>query len=114
MMAFMTALLRFFVAIGIALWIIAGGVLGWFYDALPLQSAGVNPAQIADATAVTRAIASILGCIAGLFAATITFGVLALLLDIRDRLVIIADSAAGGRRVQVGQNIDGKPLNYER
>ena len=115
MMAFMTALLRFFVAIGIALWIIAGGVLGWFYDALPLQSAGVNPAQIADATAMTRAIGSILGCIAGLFAATFTFGVLALLLDIHSRLGRIGEALSEGAHFapsRAGQ--PGKPLNYER
>ena len=117
-MAFMTALLRFFVAIGIALWIIAGGVLGWFYDALPgiagSMDIGAAPAVVTEPAVAFRLIGAVVGCIVGLFLATVTFGVLALLLDIRDRLVVIADTTTGGRRVVVDQHIDGKPLNYDR
>jgi len=104
-MAFMTSLLRFFVAIGIALWIIAGGVFGWFYETLPGAAGQLSVAApampVAEPTLALRIVGSLVGCVVGLFFATVTFGVIALMLDIRDRLVIIADSAQGGRRVSL-------------
>ena len=102
-MAFMTSVLRFFVAIGIALLIIAGGVFGWFYDALPgaAQQFNLDASALAASqpTFALRAVGAVVGCVVGLFLATLTFGILALLLDIRDRLVIIAESGQAGRRM---------------
>jgi hypothetical protein len=103
MMAFMTSLLRFFVAVGIALWIIAGGLLGWFYDALPRAAGQLDMATPVLAagppTLELRVVGAVVGCVVGLCLATLTFGILALLLDIRDRLVIIAENAQVGRRL---------------
>jgi hypothetical protein len=114
MMAFMTALLRIFVAIGIALVIIGGAVSGWFLDALPLQSAGIDPARVGAPSLGLRATGAVFGLVGGLVLATVTFGVLALLLDIRDRLVSI-DRALSVERKGRGEDKDGaKTLNYER
>ena len=119
MMAFMVALLRFFVAVGIALFVIAGGVGGWFYDTVPTLFGGLEigagPPPAGAESLLMRAVGAIAGVIAGLIAATFTFGVLALLLDIQSRLGRIGEALSEGAHFapsRAGQ--PGKPLNYER
>lgn len=120
MMAFMAALLRFFVAIGIALFVIAGGVAGWFYDATPALVGGLEigatPPPTGAESIAMRLAGAIAGVVGGLIAATFTFGVFALLLDMHSRLGQIAEALGeGGARIpasRMGQT--GKPLDYER
>ena len=120
MMAFMTALLRFFVAIGVALFIITGGIAGWFYDTAPALVGGLEiatqpPAGGADSV-LMRGVGAIVGLIAGLIAATFTFGVLALLLDMHARLGQISDALnEGGVRFSGPRTADGgRSLDWER
>lgn len=110
MMSFITTLLRFFVAVAIALFVIFGGVAGWFYDALPTLTGAVDVSAVPAASLATRILGVVAGAIAGLVLATFTFGVLALLLDIHDRLGRIIDTLAGEAAVPG----DGRPLNYQR
>lgn len=120
MMAFMAALLRFFVSIGIALFVIAGGVGGWFYDTAPALVGGLDvgagPPPAGAESIIMRIVGAIVGVIVGLIAATFTFGVLALLLDIHQRLGQVSEALTGGgasiSAARVGQA--GRPLNYER
>ena len=86
MMSFMAALLRAFVAIAIALFVIAGAAAGWFFDEFPILAKQIS-AMTATDSPVTHALMALGGALAGLIAATMIFGLFAVLLDIRDKLI---------------------------
>jgi hypothetical protein len=91
MMSFIVFLLRVFVSIAIALCVIGGAAAGWFFDDVPYLAQQV--AVSADSTAI-RGIGAVAGGVLGLIVATLTFGVLATLLDMRDKLVEISEALA--------------------
>lgn len=118
MMAFVVGMLRFFVAIGIALFVIAGGFVGWFYDAVPAMLGGMPggaPALPEAASPVMRGLGALAGTVGGLILAVFTFGLLALLLDIHSRLGTVCEALAeGGGAGRRAAAVGGKPLDYQR
>ncbi len=89
MMSFIAFLLRVFVSIAIALCVIAGAVTGWFYDEIPVLAQRV---AMPGGSLAVQGIGAVVGGVVGLIVATLTFGVIATMLDMRDRLVEISQS----------------------
>lgn len=104
MTSFIAVLLRIFVSIAIALTVIAGAAAGWFADQVPFLPQQLVPSG--DAPAI-RAIGAIVGGIGGLIAATLTFGIIATLLDMRDKLIDI-------RQALQEQPASRRPLDWEK
>ncbi len=104
MMTFIAFLLRVFVSIAIALCVIGGAAAGWFFDDVPYLAQQVTAS--AESPAI-RGIGAVVGGVVGLIVATMTFGVLATLLDMRDKLIEVREALEGAPR-------DRRPLNWEK
>ena len=114
MMAFMTVLLRIFISIAIALCIIGGAVAGWFFDQDPFLAKHI--AVNADSPAI-RGIAAVTGGVLGLIVATLTFGLIATLIDIRDKLIDIRNLLELERPTRMPASTSapsGRPMNWEK
>ncbi|MDP6706913.1 MAG: hypothetical protein QF893_11270 [Alphaproteobacteria bacterium] len=104
MMSFITFLLRVFVSIAIALCVIGGAAVGWFYEEIPVLAQRV---ATAGGSPAIQGIGAVVGGIVGLIVATLTFGVIATMLDMRDRLIEISRSLEAAPA-------DRRPLNWEK
>ena len=104
MMAFFSNLLRIVTVICFVLLVLAGATTGWFFDTLPMLQ-GLAPEG--GTTLATRVIGVVSGAVAGLLVGTLSFGIIATLLDIRDKLTQIRDHFEGGSG-------DGRALRWEK
>lgn len=91
MMSLLVFLLRVFVVLG-TIALVAFGALFGFSGSLDTYFAQTGVEQLAAEGSAMRAVRAIIGGLVGLVAATLSFGVLAAILDIRDKLVQIRDA----------------------
>ena len=91
MMSLLVFLLRVFVVLG-TIALVAFGALFGFSGSLDTYFAQSGIEQLAAEGSAMRVVRAIIVGLVGLVAATLSFGVLAAILDIRDKLVQIRDA----------------------
>ena len=110
MMPLLVFLLRVFIVLG-TIAMVAFGVLVGFAGNLDTYFAQTGMEQLTIADPTMRIVRAVLGGVLGLAGAALTFGALAAVLDIRDKLVEIRNALT---KEPAWQSKDGGPMQGEK